>query len=70
MIIGGGYIAVEFAGIMHGLGVDTTLCYRGDKLLRGFDEDIKAFVAQEMQKKGIDILFNTPINAIYKTINV
>lgn len=69
LIVGGGYIAVEFAGIMHGLGVDTTLCYRGDKLLRGFDEDIRTFVAQEMVKKGIDILFNTKIKAIEKTEN-
>jgi glutathione reductase (NADPH) len=67
LIVGGGYIAVEFAGIMHGLGVATTLCYRGDKLLRGFDEDIRSFVAQEMAKKGIDILFNTKITAIEKT---
>ena len=67
LIAGGGYIAVEFAGIMHGLGVKTTLCYRGDKLLRGFDEDIRDFVAQEMRKKGIDILFNTQINVIEKS---
>ncbi|WP_029151749.1 glutathione-disulfide reductase [Methylovulum miyakonense] len=67
LIVGGGYIAVEFAGIMHGLGVETTLCYRGDKLLRGFDEDIRDFVVQEMRKKGIDILLNTQINAIAKT---
>jgi len=67
LIVGGGYIAVEFAGIMHGLGVDTTLCYRGDKLLRGFDEDIRDFVVQEMRKKGINILLNTQINAIAKT---
>lgn len=67
MIVGGGYIAVEFAGIMHGLGVATTLCYRGDKLLRGFDEDIREFAAQEMRKKGIEILFNTQIKAIEQT---
>ncbi|WP_428353868.1 glutathione-disulfide reductase [Methyloprofundus sp.] len=66
VIVGGGYIAVEFAGIMHGLGVETTLCYRGDKILRGFDEDIRDFVATEMQKKGINILFNTQIKAITK----
>ena len=69
LIVGGGYIAVEFAGIMHGLGVATTLCYRGEKLLRGFDEDIREFVAQEMRKKGIDILLNTQINAIEQTAN-
>lgn len=69
LIVGGGYIAVEFAGIMHGMGVKTTLCYRGDKLLRGFDEDVRVFVAQEMHKKGIDILFNTKISAIEKNEN-
>lgn len=66
LIVGGGYIAVEFAGIMHGFGVETTLCYRGDKVLRGFDEDIRDFVVQEMRKKGITILLNTPIKAITK----
>ena len=69
LIVGGGYIAVEFAGIMHGLGVETTLCYRGDKLLRGFDETVREFVAEEMQKKGIHILFNTNINSIEKSNN-
>jgi glutathione reductase (NADPH) len=52
---------------MHGLGVETTLCYRGDKLLRGFDETVGEFVAEEMQKKGIHILFNTNINSIKKS---
>jgi len=67
LIVGGGYIAVEFAGIMHGLGVQTTLCYRGAQLLRGFDEDIREFVSQEMRKKGIDIRLNTNIDGIEKT---
>jgi len=70
LIVGGGYIAVEFAGIMHGLGVQTTLCYRGTKLLRGFDEDVRDFVAQEIQKKGIDIRLNAQINRIEKIDNV
>jgi len=69
LIVGGGYIAVEFAGIMHGLGVKTTLCYRGSKLLRGFDEDIRDFVVQEMRKKGINILLDTHIHSIEKTEN-
>ncbi len=67
LIVGGGYIAVEFAGIMRGLGVETTLCYRGKQLLRGFDDDVRDFVAQEMQKKGITIHFDTTIQAITKT---
>ena len=69
LIVGGGYIAVEFAGIMNGLGVETTLCYRSDKLLRGFDETVREFVAEEMQKKGIRILFNAHINSIEKNNN-
>ncbi|MEE9397901.1 MAG: glutathione-disulfide reductase [Methylococcales bacterium] len=64
LIVGGGYIAVEFAGILRGLGVKTTLCYRGSKLLRGFDDDVRDFVAQEMGKKGIMILFDTEVVAI------
>lgn len=64
IIVGGGYIAVEFASILHGLGVDTTVCHRGDKLMNGFDEDIRDFLAQEMTKKGIKLLFNTDIEAI------
>lgn len=66
IIVGGGYIAVEFAGIMNGLGVKTTLCYRGNKLLRGFDEDIRDFLAEEMSKKGISFRFNTQVNSIEK----
>ena len=66
LIVGGGYIAVEFAGIMHGMGVATTLCYRGAKILRGFDEDIRDFVAVEMGKKGVVIRFDTHINRIEK----
>ena len=64
IIVGGGYIAVEFASILHGLGVDTTICHRGHKLLHGFDEDIRDFLAHEMIRKGINILFNTDIEAI------
>ncbi len=67
IIVGGGYIAVEFAGIMHGLGVDTTVCHRGDKLLQGFDEDIRDFLAEALTKKGISLLFNADIEAIEKT---
>jgi len=64
IIVGGGYIAVEFASILHGLGVNTTICHRGHKLLHGFDEDIRDFLAHEMTQKGINILFNTDIEAI------
>lgn len=69
IIVGGGYIAVEFAGIFHGLGVDTTLLYRGPLFLRGFDQDVREALADEMQKKGIKIKFNSNIAAIEKKSN-
>ncbi|GHD47259.1 NADPH-glutathione reductase [Marinobacter persicus] len=61
---GGGYIAVEFAGILAGLGVETTLLYRGDLFLRGFDDDIRRFTEQEMRKKGVDLRFNVTIESV------
>lgn len=64
VIVGGGYIAVEFAGIMHGLGVDVTIFERGDKVLRGFDEDVRDFLIAEMTKKGIKFMFNTSVDKI------
>ncbi len=64
VVWGGGYIAVEFAGILSGLGVDTTLIYRGELFLRGFDDDIRRFLVTEMEKKGIRLRFNTNITAV------
>ena len=61
VIAGGGYIAVEFAGIFNGLGSQVTLLYRGEQILRGFDRDIRDSVAAEMRKKGIDIRLNSPV---------
>ncbi|MEL7542983.1 MAG: glutathione-disulfide reductase [Pseudomonadota bacterium] len=58
-IIGGGYIAVEFAGILNGLGVDTTLHYRGPKILRGFDEDVRDGLCEAMTARGIAIENNS-----------
>jgi len=55
VIVGGGYIAVEFACIFHGLGVDVTLIYRGDNLLRGFDEDVRSHIAQEFRQRGLKV---------------
>lgn len=68
-VVGGGYIAVEFAGIMNGLGVETTLVYRGSKLLRGFDEDIRRVVVRELEEKGIRLQFDTTITKIEKHHN-
>jgi len=67
IIVGGGYIAVEFASILNGLGVQTTICHRGDKLLEGFDEEIAVALTQALRKKGIEILFNTDVQAIENT---
>ncbi|MEE9374750.1 MAG: FAD-dependent oxidoreductase, partial [Rhizobiaceae bacterium] len=56
IIVGAGYIAVEFAGIFNGLGVDTTLVYRGDEILRGFDNDLRTLLHEEYEKRGIKII--------------
>jgi len=69
IIVGGGYIAVEFAGIFNGLGVDTALVYRGPLFMRGFDDELRSFLAEEIQKKGIKLLFNTNIESIEKNGN-
>jgi glutathione reductase (NADPH) len=66
IVVGGGYIGVEFAGIFHGLGAKTTQLYRGDLFLRGFDRDIRLTLADEMRKRGIDLRFNTDITKIEK----
>tara|TARA_R110001583_G_C5630825_1_gene407025 strand:+ start:166 stop:1563 length:1398 start_codon:yes stop_codon:yes gene_type:complete len=66
LIVGGGYIAVEFAGIFAGLGAQTTQLYRGDLFLRGFDNEVREFVAQEMIKKGVDLKFNLNVESIHK----
>lgn len=64
VVWGGGYIAVEFAGILAGLGVETTLLYRGDLFLRGFDNDIRRFTEQEMRKKGVNLRFGVTIESV------
>jgi glutathione reductase (NADPH) len=56
MVVGGGYIAVEFASIFNGLGVQTTLLYRGANILRGFDDDVRAHLADELEKRGIKVV--------------
>ncbi len=57
LIVGGGYIAVEFAGIFHGLGASVTQLYRGELFLRGFDDDVRTTLAAELRKGGIDLRF-------------
>ncbi len=66
-VVGGGYIAVEFAGIFAGLGVDTTLIYRGPNILRGFDEDVRVHLADEMEKRGVRIILSATPESIEKT---
>lgn len=61
LIVGGGYIAVEFAGILNGLGAQVTLSYRGEQILRGFDDDLRQHLHDEMVKKGIRILLRSEV---------
>jgi len=64
VIIGGGYIAVEFASIFHGLGVETVLLYRRELFLRGFDGDLRRALAEEMRGRGIDLRFDARVAGI------
>lgn len=67
VIAGGGYIAAEFACIFNGLGVETTLIHRGPNILRGFDDDVRSHVAEEMEKRGIRVRLGTQHARIEKT---
>ncbi|MFL9878031.1 glutathione-disulfide reductase [Herbaspirillum rhizosphaerae] len=64
VVLGGGYIAVELASILNGLGSDVTLVYRGKHLLRGMDSELGVFLAEEMRKKGMKILFENNIESL------
>jgi glutathione reductase (NADPH) len=64
LVIGGGYIACEFASIFRGLGAQVTQCYRGKQILRGFDTEIAEFVAVEMRKKGVDLKLHCQVTRI------
>lgn len=64
LIVGGGYIAVEFAGIFRGLGSEVTLSYRGEQILRGFDEDVRRHLHEELGKKGVRILLKSNVARI------
>ncbi|WP_426012806.1 glutathione-disulfide reductase [Caulobacter sp. DWR2-3-1b2] len=67
MVVGGGYIAVEFASIFNGLGVETTLLYRGANVLRGFDDDVRSHLADELEKRGIKVVLGCDHQKIEKT---
>ncbi|MEM1049329.1 MAG: glutathione-disulfide reductase [Pseudomonadota bacterium] len=66
VVAGGGYIAVEFAGIFNGLGAETTLIYRGEEILRGFDDDVRRHIHTEMEKKGVTIICEDIFSSIEK----
>ena len=66
VVVGGGYIAVEFASIFHGLGAETTLLHRSQQLLRGFDADLGLHLAQEMARQGVAMRWSEEIQAIEK----
>ena len=66
LVQGGGYIAVEFAGIFNGLGSEVTLVYRGENILRGFDDDVREHLAAEMIKRGIKIVTRQTVDAVEK----
>jgi len=63
-IVGGGYIALEFATIFAGLGVNVSLLYRGPQILRGFDDEVRDFLAEQMVKRGVDIRCNTEVISV------
>jgi glutathione reductase (NADPH) len=67
LVIGGGYIACEFASIFSGLGSRVTQVYRGPQVLRGFDDDIRGFVAAEMRKKGVELRTHAHVDALQRT---
>lgn len=66
LVVGGGYIAVEFASIFHGLGAQTSLLYRRELFLRGFDRSVREHLRDELTKKGLDLQFNANIARIDK----
>ena len=67
LVVGGGYIAVEFAGIFNGLGVETSLLYRGPNILRGFDNDVRSHLAGELERRGITVILGAEHTSLEKT---
>ena len=66
VVVGGGYIACEFASIFNGLGAQVTQLYRGEQVLRGFDDEVRHFLAAEVRKAGVDLRLNAGVLAIHK----
>jgi glutathione reductase (NADPH) len=69
LIVGAGYVAIEFAGVMNGLGVKTTLIHRGSEILRSFDGDIRTGMHEAMERRGIEIILNDSLVGIDKSGN-
>jgi len=67
LVVGGGYIACEFASIFNGLGSRVTQLYRGEQVLRGFDGDVRQFIAQELRKHGVDLRTRSDVRSVDKT---
>jgi len=66
VVVGGGYIASEFASIFNGLGAQVTQLYRGEQILRGFDDEVRHFVAAEMGKHGVDLRLNSDVVSVHR----
>lgn len=64
LIVGGGYVAVEFGGIFHGLGAQVAIAYRGAQILRGFDDDVRRHLQDELQRKGLDVRLRSDLRRI------
>jgi glutathione reductase (NADPH) len=64
LIVGGGYIGVEFGGIFHGLGAEVTIAYRGEQILRGFDDDVRHHLHDELVRKGLDVRLQCDLRVI------
>jgi glutathione reductase (NADPH) len=67
VVVGGGYIACEFASIFQGLGAEVSLLYRGEQILRGFDDDVRSFLAAEMVKHGVDLRLRTDVACVERS---
>ena len=67
LIVGAGYIAVEFAGIFHGAGCEVTIAYRGEEILRGFDASLRTHVRQALERKGIRVLLKRQLKSLHKS---
>ncbi len=69
LVVGGGYIACEFASIFNGLGVHVTQFYRGAQILRGFDDELRGHLAEEMQRRGVDLHVGTDVEFVRRQEN-